>query len=242
MARVLSVDDEEGIREFVAEVLGEAGHDVARAADAGEALAALEDGPFDLMLVDLKMPGELSGMDVLRRARAEWPDMQVIVLTAHGSVSAAVEALKLGAFDFLEKPIASPAALRRLAARALNWRALPTLRHLEAPEREAMDRRAGRPVAGGVRSGVRGLLWQLKRRHVYNAAATYAAGGFIVLQGAELLLPALPVPGWSYTALAGAVIAGFPVALMLGWIYDISATGLRRTDAAPVAGRRGGRA
>jgi CheY-like chemotaxis protein len=241
MARVLSVDDEEGIREFVAEVLREAGHDVAQAADAGEALGALEDGPFDLMLVDLKMPGELSGMDVLRRARAEWPDMQVIVLTAHGSVSAAVDALKLGAFDFLEKPIASPAELRRLAARALNWRATPkSQRTAVAPAEIAIERRSG--ACDGARGGLRGLLWQLKRRHVYNAAATYAAGGFIVLQGAELLLPALPVPGWSYTALAGAVIAGFPVALMLGWIYDISATGLRRTDAAPLQGRRGGRA
>jgi hypothetical protein len=91
-----------------------------------------------------------------------------------------------------------------------------------------------------VRGRLSGLLWQLKRRQVYNAAATYAAGGFIVLQGAELLLPALPVPGWSYTALAGAVIAGFPVALMLGWIYDISATGLKRTDASRGADRRGG--
>jgi hypothetical protein len=162
--------------------------------------------------------------------------MQVIVLTAHGSVRTAVEALKLGAFEFLEKPIASPAELRRLAARALNWRAAPEPRR---PATEAAVARRGR-AGDGVRGRLSGLLWQLKRRQVYNAAATYAAGGFIVLQGAELLLPALPVPGWSYTALAGAVIAGFPVALMLGWIYDISATGLKRTDASRGADRRGG--
>jgi DNA-binding response OmpR family regulator len=235
MAAILAVDDEIGIREFVMDALADAGHDVKGAGDGAEAFAQLEDRPFDLLLVDLRMPGGVSGLDVLRRARAEWPDMQVIVLTAHGSVGTAVEAMKLGAFDFIEKPIAGPAELRKLVARALNWGAAQGPRRSRVAEGGLAQRSAGARLGpnGGstqrIAVVVRSFLWQLKRRHVYNVAATYAAAAFIILQAAELVLPVLPFPGWLYSVLAGLVIAGFPVALVLGWIYDISATGLRRT-------------
>jgi hypothetical protein len=91
-------------------------------------------------------------------------------------------------------------------------------------------------VAAGARRVVRGpfgalgaFLWQLKRRFVYNVAATYAAVGFITLQAGELIVPALPGPAWLYTALVVLVIAGFPLALIAAWIYDVTSHGLIRT-------------
>lgn len=126
MARILVVDDEEGLRDFVAEALEDDGHSAQKAADGMEAAALLTKRAFDLMITDLRMPGQMDGISLLRRAKEEQPDMEVIVLTAFGSVQTAVEAMKLGAFDYLQKPIGSPAELRILASRALEHRRLVT--------------------------------------------------------------------------------------------------------------------
>jgi DNA-binding NtrC family response regulator len=220
--RVLVVDDEIGIRAFLAEVLADAGHEVAQAGTGEDALTQLRDRPFDLMMLDLRMPGELSGLDVLRRARAEWPHLQVVVLTANGTVSTAVEAMRMGAFDFLEKPVQSPQALRNLVTRALNWRA--------AARGPAWGvTRSDAPTLLSSSGTFARLLWQLRRRHVYKVMATYAAIGFLGLQSAELVLPALPVPAWLYPLFTAIVLAGFPVAIALGWLYDITASGITRT-------------
>jgi two-component system, NtrC family, response regulator AtoC len=127
MARVLVADDEEGIRDFLAEALEDDGHVVVTAADGLQAAERLRSDGFDLMITDLRMPG-LDGIALVRTARSEQPEMEIIVVTAHGSVDTAVEAMKLGAFDYLQKPIGSPGQLRVLAARALERRALLTLR------------------------------------------------------------------------------------------------------------------
>src|SRR5690349_20244160 len=113
MARILVADDEQGVRAFLADALAAAGHDVVEAEDGEAAWRKLEAEAFDLLLTDLSMP-RLSGMDLVRRARREHPEVAVVVLTAHGSITGAVEAVKLGAFDYLEKPLESPAALRQL--------------------------------------------------------------------------------------------------------------------------------
>lgn len=128
MARVLIVEDEEGIREFLAEAIADDGHEVATAADGMEALHQLHDYSFDLMITDLRMPGALDGMDLVRKARSELPEMEVVVLTAHGTVTDAVEAIKLGAFDFLQKPISGPSELRLLVGRAIERRRLLTFK------------------------------------------------------------------------------------------------------------------
>jgi two-component system, NtrC family, response regulator AtoC len=127
MASILIVDDEEGIREFIADALSADGHETAEAADAMEAVKQLHERGFDVMLTDLRMPGALDGMDLVRKARAEEPEMEVIVLTAHGSVESAVDAMKLGALDYLQKPVGSPAQLRLLVSRALERRRLLAL-------------------------------------------------------------------------------------------------------------------
>jgi len=137
MASILIVDDEEGIREYLADALAGEGNVIVQAADGVEALAHLSKQSFQVMITDLRMPGALDGLDLLRKARAESPEMEVIVLTAHGSVDSAVEAMKLGAFDYLQKPLGSPAELRLLMGRALERRRLLALKDQSRREVEA---------------------------------------------------------------------------------------------------------
>jgi len=123
MERALVVDDEEGIRTFIGEVLEGEGLRVTLAADGESAARLLDRESFHLMITDLKMPG-LDGMSLLRKARAESPETEVVVLTAHGTVAGAVEAMKLGAFDYLDKPLSGPDELRLVASRAMERRHL----------------------------------------------------------------------------------------------------------------------
>jgi two-component system response regulator FlrC len=127
MARILVADDEPGLREFLADSLELEGHEVVAAADGAEAAKLLDERGFDLVITDLNMP-VMGGMDLVRKVSAEQPEVQVIVLTAHGTVATAVEAMKRGAFDFLQKPIASPDELCQLASRALERRQLIDIR------------------------------------------------------------------------------------------------------------------
>ncbi len=151
MARILIVDDEAGIREFLSDAIADEGHETTTAEHATEALARLHERAFDVLMTDLKMPGALDGIDLLRKAKADTPDMEVIVLTAYGSVESAVEAMRLGAFDYLQKPVSSPAAVRLLVARALDHRRL--LRVEDAARRTGSSTPPltyGDPVMGAV--------------------------------------------------------------------------------------------
>ena len=135
MGRILVVDDEDGLRAYLAEALSSAGHEVASAGSVDDALARLASQAFHVVLTDLRMPGP-GGMAIVRKVRAEQPETEVIVLTAYGSVDTAVEAMKLGAFDYLQKPIASPGELRLVVARAVERHQLVTARDragLDAP-------------------------------------------------------------------------------------------------------------
>jgi two-component system response regulator AtoC len=123
MARILVADDEAGLREFITDSLELDDHTVVAAKDGKEAAKLLDERGFDLVLTDLKMPG-LDGMALLRKVRAEQPEIEVIVMTAHGTVDNAVEAMKLGAFEYLQKPISGPDELRLLVARAVEHRGL----------------------------------------------------------------------------------------------------------------------
>jgi DNA-binding NtrC family response regulator len=102
-ARLLVVDDEEPQREMLAGILGRAGFEVVTAKDGQAAVDRLEAESFDLLLTDQKMPG-MSGLDLLERARAQHPRLPVVLMTAYGTVSTAVEAMKRGAVDYLTKP------------------------------------------------------------------------------------------------------------------------------------------
>lgn len=131
--RILVVDDEPGIRSFLAECLELDGHTVLQAADGQKALAVLAKESVQVVLSDHRMPG-MDGSELLRRIRAEQPEIEVIMVTAHGTVDTAVEAMKLGAFDYLQKPLSGPAEVRMLVARALErhrLRALQEVTHQE---------------------------------------------------------------------------------------------------------------
>ncbi len=155
MAAILIVDDEEGIREYLADALSGQGNTIVQAADGVEALGHLARRSFDVMITDLRMPGALDGIDLLRKARAESPEMEVIVLTAHGSVDTAVEAMKLGAFDYLQKPVGSPAELRILLGRAMERRRLLALKDQSRRDVEAIPPLTfGDPVMAPVVSAI----------------------------------------------------------------------------------------
>jgi DNA-binding NtrC family response regulator len=102
-ARLLVVDDEEPQRMMLAKILGRAGFQVVTAADGTEALSSLKDAPFDLMLTDQRMPS-MDGLELLERVRRTRPELPIILMTAYGTVSTAVEAMKRGASDYLTKP------------------------------------------------------------------------------------------------------------------------------------------
>ena len=103
MGRILIADDHDALRRGLARGLSEAGHDVEEASNGNAAIERLHDGHFDVVLSDLKMGGS-DGMDVLRTTRALHPSTAVILMTAFGSVNTAVEAMKIGAFDYVQKP------------------------------------------------------------------------------------------------------------------------------------------
>jgi DNA-binding NtrC family response regulator len=102
-AQILVVDDERLIRSSLERALAGLGHQSEPADSAAAALAALARRRFDVVVLDLKLP-DGSGLDILRRIVAEAPDTKVVVITAHGSIETAVEAMKLGAYDFVKKP------------------------------------------------------------------------------------------------------------------------------------------
>ncbi|MGD8244325.1 MAG: response regulator transcription factor [Anaerolineae bacterium] len=119
-ATILVVDDEPAVCSFLRDMLVGDGGRVTTARNGEEALARIATHEFDLVLLDLKMPG-MDGTTVLERVRERWPDTSVIVLTGHGSLETAVEALRHGALDYLFKPCGT-AQLRESVQRALRER------------------------------------------------------------------------------------------------------------------------
>src|SRR6187397_3318486 len=103
MGRILIADDHDALRRGLARGLTEAKHEVEEASNGNAAIERLHDSYFDVVLSDLKMGGS-DGMDVLRTTRAMHPTTAVILMTAFGTVNTAVEAMKIGAFDYVQKP------------------------------------------------------------------------------------------------------------------------------------------
>ena len=101
---ILIVDDEKGQRDILKVILKKEGYDIVDVPGVREALDQLEKREFELILTDLKMQGQ-SGLDLLEKVLTDDPQQCVILMTAHGTVDSAVEAMKKGAFDYLEKPL-----------------------------------------------------------------------------------------------------------------------------------------
>jgi DNA-binding NtrC family response regulator len=102
--RVLFVDDEEELVSAVVERLELRGVEAVGSTSGEEALRLIEDRQFDVVVLDVKMPG-LGGLDVIRRIKARLPDLEVVLLSGHGSAESVEEGMQLGAFDYLQKPI-----------------------------------------------------------------------------------------------------------------------------------------
>jgi DNA-binding response OmpR family regulator len=146
-ARILIVDDEPNVRLVFRTTLESAGYAITEAPDGAAALRALEGRSINLVLLDLRMPSP-GGGEVLRRLREAGDPVPVVVITAHGSVPDAVAAMKLGALDFLSKPVA-PDALRAVVAEVLR-------RHAAGDE-------PPRPDAQGVVTAASQFAWNMTR-------------------------------------------------------------------------------
>ena len=101
--RILVVDDESNLRKVLAGLLRREGYEVDTAEDGAEAWDMLVDDDYAAVVTDLRMPN-LDGMSLLKRIAQRSPELPVIIVTAHGTIDTAVEAVKLGAFDFITKP------------------------------------------------------------------------------------------------------------------------------------------
>ncbi len=160
---ILIIDDEAGVREVLASFLSERGHDVRQASSGEEGVWALEEGPAELVITDLKMPG-MSGIEVLRRVRERWPAAEVVLVTGFGTMDDAVEALRLGAYDFLIKPV-------RLARLEI------LVRHCEERVRFSRDNRELREVVERLRDlNERKEKFIALANHEIRTPTTVAAG------------------------------------------------------------------
>ncbi|MFI4914417.1 MAG: sigma-54-dependent transcriptional regulator [Steroidobacterales bacterium] len=154
-SRILVVDDESDIRRLLQEILTEEGYEVEVAADAGQARAARARHTPDLVLLDIWMP-DTDGITLLREWSADANDgCPVVMMSGHGTVETAVEATRLGAYDFVEKPL-SLAKLLRTVERALDARRRPPAKFL--------------PAAGAIPAGRSRVMQQL-RAELQRAAA-----------------------------------------------------------------------
>ncbi|MGD9992972.1 MAG: sigma-54-dependent transcriptional regulator [Salinivirgaceae bacterium] len=104
MAKILVIDDEKSIRNTLKDILEYEKHEVVLAANGMEGLEQLQNQSFDAVLLDIKMP-EMDGIEVLEKINASYPEVQVVMISGHGTVDVAVKAVKMGAYDFIEKPL-----------------------------------------------------------------------------------------------------------------------------------------
>lgn len=157
--KVLVVDDHAAARDSMAEILSCAGYQVRCCASAIAALRELDRATFDVIITDLRMPG-MTGMEFIRALGQRQCDSQIVMVTAHGSVAAAVEAMRHGAFDFIEKPF-SAEQLEEQVARAM--------RH-----GEVVDRRSTVPAVLGLTDSMIGTSsgMQQLRRQIAQVAPT----------------------------------------------------------------------
>ena len=141
---VLIVDDEKNIRLTLSQALESLDLEVDTAVNGEEAITKLKEKRFGLILLDLKMPG-MDGMEVLRQLSHIRPDIRIIIITAHGTIDSAVEAMKLGAVDFIQKPF-SPNEIRELVLQVIDRdkideeKATNYASHIELSKRSIGDR------------------------------------------------------------------------------------------------------
>jgi len=147
--RLLVVDDEQSIRRLCMTIGSSLAYNCNEAESAETAIQRLETDPPDLVLTDLKLPNQ-SGVELLKQIKAVLPRTEVAIMTGHGSIESAVDAMKLGAYDYIEKPFRVEKMrllLQRMAkkVRLVNEKCVPagTREHGRKPGRESSARRPG---------------------------------------------------------------------------------------------------
>ncbi|OGQ17384.1 MAG: Fis family transcriptional regulator [Deltaproteobacteria bacterium RBG_16_71_12] len=178
MATLLIIDDNETLREGAASVVRKMGHTAVLAASGGEGITQFKAQPPDMILTDLKMEGP-DGIEVLDKMRAEDPDAVVMIMTGFGSVKTAVEAMKKGAFDFVEKPF-SPDVLRAKVTAGLMLRderkKMERVSQLADVREADSSARFVEPQRQGERRKVKGILGKSAAMEaVYKAIEKVAA-------------------------------------------------------------------
>ena len=148
-SRILVVDDERSMREFLGIMLTRDGYDVVVAENGTQAMAALRQRPFDLLISDIRMP-DCSGIEVLRDAKGVQADLPGILMTAFSSTQTAIEALRTGALDYISKPFDID-EMKRVIAQALERTQLRDV----APADEAPDDGRPRPIIVSLARGRR---------------------------------------------------------------------------------------
>lgn len=136
IGKILVIDDEEGIRRGIQRVLSQEGYVIHSASDGAEGVAAIGRDSYDLLLVDLKMPGALDGLDVIKAGLEKDPDVIAVVISAYATLEAAIQATRIGAYDFMAKPF-TPDDLRITVRKGLERRTLVLERKHLVAERES---------------------------------------------------------------------------------------------------------
>src|SRR6266516_1294647 len=154
---ILIVDDEADIRMLIAGVLKDEGYATRDAADSGEALAAIHARQPTLVILDIWLQGsELDGIAILRQLHSEMPTVPVVMISGHGTIETAVEAIKIGAYDFIEKPFKSDRLLL-VVARAIE------AAHLRRENAELKLRAGGELDLVGASPAMNQLRQQIER-------------------------------------------------------------------------------
>ena len=123
--KVLIVDDEKNIRLTTAQTLERSGYAIETAANGKEAIQKLQQQPFDVMVLDIKMP-QMDGLEVLQQVHQQYPALKILMVSAHATLEEAVQAMKLGAVDFVQKPLGyipkpyTPTLIRNAVERLLH--------------------------------------------------------------------------------------------------------------------------
>jgi two-component system response regulator AtoC len=194
-ATILCVDDDPAVGKVLSALLVQADFEAVLAASAKDALELLDRRAIDLVVSDLRMPG-LGGMDLLRTVRGRWPDMPVVILTAHGTVPLAVEAMRVGAADFLLKPfdreevlfVIKKALAASRAAESPGSAKDPSSMLGASPVMRELDALIGRAAAGSATVLVRGETGtgkELVARAIHERSAR-AKEAFVKLSCAAL--------------------------------------------------------